>query len=57
MQVNSFPTKVRPHHQKNPQSTANYWNTISYTAVQCSLAQRVLPGTMESRSDYPHTKD
>jgi hypothetical protein len=39
----------------NPQKTAQYWNTISYTAVQCSFAQRVLPSTVKSHSDYPHT--
>jgi hypothetical protein len=49
-------TRVRPHHRQKPQTIAHYWNTISYTAVRCSLAQRVLPDTMESRSDYPHTK-
>jgi hypothetical protein len=49
-------TGVRLHHQQNSQRTAHYWNTISYTAVQCSVAQRVLPSTMESRSDYHHTK-
>jgi hypothetical protein len=26
----------------------------SYPVIQCSLAQRLLPGTMESRTDNPH---
>jgi hypothetical protein len=49
-------TRILPRHRQNPQKTAHYWNTISCTAVQCSLTQRVLPSTMESCSDYPHTK-
>jgi hypothetical protein len=39
-------TKVRPHHQQNPQITVHYWNIIPYAAVECSLAQLVLPGTI-----------
>jgi hypothetical protein len=27
---------------------------ISYPVIQCCLAQRVLPGAMESRTDHPH---
>jgi hypothetical protein len=50
---NNNNTRIRPHHQQNPQKTAHYWNTISYTAVQCSLTQRVLPGTVESHSVSP----
>jgi hypothetical protein len=33
---------------------AYHWNKISYPVIQCCLAQRALPGTIESRTDYPH---
>jgi hypothetical protein len=42
---------IWPHNWQNPQKTDHYWNTVSYTAVQCSLTQMVLPSTMESHSD------
>jgi hypothetical protein len=31
-----------------------YWNKITYPVIQRCLAQRVLPGTMESHTDHPH---
>jgi hypothetical protein len=33
---------------------AYHWNKISYPDIQCCLAQRVLLGTMESRTDHSH---
>jgi hypothetical protein len=31
-----------------------YWNKIAYPVIQYCLAERVLPGTMECRTDLPH---
>jgi hypothetical protein len=33
-----------------------YWNKVSYPTIQCSLAQNILLGTMESHTDHPDLK-